>query len=152
MVRELCARYVAALEAGDLAAVLALFEPAASVVSPLYGEVSAQDFFAAAITDTQAAKPELLQVYVAEDRPSSVAARLRYGWTLSSGFATDLEAVDLFELNEAGDRFTRLTIVYDTAPVRESFSGMKQALGPGSPVEQSARARLLPQMFEPSGG
>ena len=152
MVRELCARYVAALEAGDLDAVLALFEEDAAVVSPLYGQVSAREFYTAALTDTQASRVELVDVLRSLDDERAVAARLRYGWTLSSGFAAELEAVDLFELNAAGDRFTRLTIVYDTAPVRESFTGMKQAWGPGSPVEQSARARVLPRLFDQPEG
>ena len=148
MVRELCARYVAGLESGDLDAVLALFEMDAVVVSPLYGEVPARDFFAAVLTDTQSSRPRLVDVLRSTDDPRAVAARLRYGWTLSSGFEADFEVVDLFELGEHGDRFARLTIVYDTAPVRESFAGMKQAWGAGSPVQQAARARLAPQLFD----
>jgi steroid delta-isomerase len=38
-------RYLAALEAADLDAVLALFAPDATVVSPLYGTHPAREFY-----------------------------------------------------------------------------------------------------------
>ena len=148
MVREMCARYLAAVERRDLEAVLALFTDDGIVVSPLYGEAPARDFFSAFLTDTDGAQLELVDVYEASD-PRRFALHLRSRWTLSGGFVTNLDAVDLVELAPDQDRFSRMVVVYDSAQVRGRFEGMKSAWGPGSPIEQSARARTLAQLFDP---
>jgi ketosteroid isomerase-like protein len=118
---ELCQRYLAALERADLEAVLALFTPDAEVVSPLYGTQPATAFYRALFADTARSRTTLLNVFVPAGDGQACALHFRYEWTLASGRTVNFECADVFALNPAGDRFTRLTILYDTAPLRADF-------------------------------
>jgi len=50
-----------------------------------------------------------------------VALHFRYGWTLADGTPVRFEVVDVIELTEARDAFAKLTIIYDTAPLRADW-------------------------------
>ncbi|MCB1337679.1 MAG: nuclear transport factor 2 family protein [Maritimibacter sp.] len=119
---DLCHRYLAALDAGDLDAVLALFAPGAEVVSPLYGTKPAAEFYAALFADTEASDTTLLNIFDSAGDGGAVALHFRYGWTLADGTPVSFEVVDVIELTEARDAFARLTIIYDTAPLRADWS------------------------------
>lgn len=121
-VNDLCNAYLAALDAGDLDAVLALFTPGAEIVSPLYGTLPARDFYAALFADTEASDTELLNVFDQSETGGAVALHFRYGWTLADGTPVSFEVVDVIELTEARDAFAKLTIIYDTAPLRGEWS------------------------------
>lgn len=121
-VKDLCNAYLAGLDAGDLEAVLNLFTPEAQVVSPLYGTMPARDFYAALFADTQASDTELLNVFDQSGSDGAVALHFRYGWTLADGTPVAFEVVDVIELTEARDAFAKLTIIYDTAPLRGEWS------------------------------
>ena len=121
----LCRRYLAALDAGDLAAVTDLFAPDAVVVSPLYGTGPAAAFYADLFTDTQGSQTELLNIFPASTDGAAVALHFRYVWTLASGKVVDFEVVDVIELAEEGDRFAKITIIYDTAPLRADFDAAR---------------------------
>jgi len=121
---SLCRRYLAALDAGDLDAVLALFAPGAEVVSPLYGVRPATEFYAALFADTERSRTELLHVFPASSPIGAVALHFRYDWTLADGKLVTFEVVDVIELTPAGDAFARLTILYDTAPLRPDFAAV----------------------------
>ncbi len=121
-VTELCRAYLAALNAGDLGAVLGLFAPGAQVVSPLYGTMPAKAFYAALFADTQASDTELLNIFDRSDTGGAVALHFRYGWTLADGKPVAFEVVDVIELTEARDAFAKLTIIYDTAPLRSDWA------------------------------
>lgn len=120
----LCHRYLAALDAGDLAGVLALFAPGAEVVSPLYGTRPAPEFYAALFADTARSQTELLNIFPASTKGGAVALHFRYAWTLADGTLVHFEVVDVIELTQAGDRFQKLTIIYDTAPLRLDFEAV----------------------------
>ncbi|MGC8492697.1 MAG: nuclear transport factor 2 family protein [Syntrophobacteraceae bacterium] len=118
---ELCNQYLSALNAGDLQKVLSLFDSKAMVVSPLYGLVEAQRFYRELFEDTNRSKTTLQHVFEAENTPS-VALHFHYSWTLKSGKVVDFECVDVIELTPDGKKFAKLTIIYDTAPLRADFA------------------------------
>jgi steroid delta-isomerase len=146
-VHELGERYIEALDSGDAVAVLRLFADGATVVSPLYGPAAAAVWLPAFLDDTRRAGFELLDVLASIRDPRSLAVRLRSRWTLANGFSAELEGVHLLAL-EAGGRIERLTILYDTAAVRESFAAMKGLWGPGPALEQAERARVLAGLLQ----
>ena len=118
---DLCHRYLAALDAGDLAAVRRLFAPGAEVVSPLYGTMPAEDFYAALFADTGRSETTLINIFDRSDDGGSVALHFRYGWTLADGTPVRFEVVDVIDLTSVRDSFARLTIIYDTAPLRADW-------------------------------
>lgn len=119
---ELCHRYLAALDAGDLDAVLALFTTNAEVVSPLYGTKPAAEFYEGLFADTKASDTTLLNIFDRAGDGGSVALHFRYGWTLADGTPATFEVVDVIELTPARDAFAKLTIIYDTAPLRADWN------------------------------
>ena len=121
-VKALCDAYLAALNAGDLDAVLALFAPYAEVVSPLYGTMPAKDFYAALFADTERSDTALLNIFDSSETGGAVALHFRYGWTLADGTPVSFEVVDVIDLTEARDAFAKLTIIYDTAPLRSDWA------------------------------
>ena len=123
--RDLCVAYLAALDASDLATVQAMFTPEAKVVSPLYGTIDARNFYAALFADTQQSDTRLLNVFDTSDGGGSVALHFQYVWTLKDGNVVTFECVDVFELSEDRQLFDRLTIIYDTAPLRADFQASK---------------------------
>jgi hypothetical protein len=121
-VKDLCTSYLEGLDAGDLEAVLALFAPGAEVVSPLYGTMPARAFYAALFADTRASDTALLNLFDQSDTGGAVALHFRYGWTLADGTPVQFEVVDVIELTPARDAFARLTIIYNTAPLRADWA------------------------------
>lgn len=124
--QDLCQRYLTALNTGDLAGVCALFVPEAVVVSPLYGTRPAHEFYADLFADTARSQTTLLTLFETASSKRSVALHFRYVWTLSSGKVVEFECVDVFELATDGNAFTRMTIIYDTAPLRADFDAARR--------------------------
>ncbi len=123
--RDLCAAYLAALDNADLEAVRALFSPDGLVVSPLYGVKKAHDFYASLFADTNRSETTLLGIFEAAQDGGSVALHFQYVWTMKSGKVVTFECVDVFELTEDRQKFQKLTIIYDTAPLRDEFNGLR---------------------------
>jgi hypothetical protein len=55
----------------------------------------------------------------ADDR--EVALAFHYAWVLGDGTPAPFDVVDLVTLTDDRDRIARLTICYDTAPLRSSW-------------------------------
>jgi ketosteroid isomerase-like protein len=123
--RQICLDYLKALNEGNLENVRALFSENAKVVSPLYGVRTAFDFYADLFRDTSRSETSLLNVFDTSETSQSVALHFRYQWTLADGKQVSFECVDVFELNSARDRFDKLTIIYDTAPLRQDFDNLR---------------------------
>lgn len=119
--KQLCTDYLQALNDGNLKKVCALFTKTARVVSPLYGERPAIDFYSELFADTSRSVTTLLNVFDKSETSRSVALHFQYDWTLADGKKVSFECVDVFELDQGADRFERLTIIYDTAPLRHDF-------------------------------
>ena len=123
---QLCHRYLAALNAGDLKAVLDLFTPDAQVSSPLYGLRDAQTFYAELFEDTSRSDTRLLNIFDQSSSGSAIALHFEYDWTLASGKMVKFECVDVFEITDDGERFKKITIIYDTAHLRSDFDASKK--------------------------
>lgn len=122
---DLCKDYLDALNRSDLEAVQAMFPADGTVVSPLYGEQNAQEFYANLFADTNRSDTTLMNIFSGSESDRSVALHFRYNWTLSSGKMVSFECVDVFELTEDRKQFQKLTIIYDTAPLRGEFEQLK---------------------------
>ena len=124
VVNEICSQYLDALNRADLKKVLSLFEDDAVVISPLYGEVPVVEFYNSLFSDTQESKTRLLKILESTENHNIVALHFQFKWTLENGGYIDFECVDLFELSLNSNRFQKLTIVYDTYPIREDFNSL----------------------------
>ncbi|MDO6385386.1 MULTISPECIES: nuclear transport factor 2 family protein [unclassified Uliginosibacterium] len=124
---SLCKAYLTALNESNLDGVLSLFAPEATVISPLYGVIEANSFYRALFSDTQRSETRLLNIFLPSGEASSVALHFEYIWTLSNSKQVQFECVDVFELTPDGQQFTKLTIIYDTAPIRSDFDGRSAA-------------------------
>lgn len=118
VLEDLCTRYLARLDAGDLRGVCALFTADAVIVSPLYGTRPAFDFYARLFSDTIRSETTILHIFDCSTDNRAAALHFRYVWTLASGKVVSFECVDVFELADDHQHFARMTIIYDTAPVR----------------------------------
>jgi hypothetical protein len=115
-------RYIEALGEGDPPALTALFAPGGEVVSPLVGRLPAGRFFDQLGEMTARSELTLVDILSSTSHPRRVAAYFRYRWTLHSGPVVDFDCCDIFDFAEAdagGPRIELMTIVYDTAPVRQ---------------------------------
>ncbi|PLL10846.1 hypothetical protein C0V75_19390 [Tabrizicola sp. TH137] len=124
--RDLCHRYLHALNTGDLEGVYALFTPDASIVSPLYGTRPARAFYAELFADTNRSETTLINIFDSSASGEAVALHFRYRWTLSTGKVVAFECVDVFDLAPDGQAFTSMTIIYDTAPLRADFEAARR--------------------------
>jgi len=122
----LCKSYLAALNAGDLEAVLALFTPNAVVYSPLYGKKNARDFYTELFQDTAESETTHINTFLSPDDNSSVALQFKYVWTLDNGEKVEFECVDVFKVCPTSKRFTELKIIYDTYPIRSTHAKSKE--------------------------
>jgi ketosteroid isomerase-like protein len=123
---ELFGCYLAALDRGDLAAIDALFTPDAEVISPLYGAMNAADYHRILLADTDRTRPRLCNIFDHANNGRGAAAHLQIAWTLADQETVEFEAVDLVELADDGRRFRKLTVVYDSTPVRAAWLAFRE--------------------------
>jgi ketosteroid isomerase-like protein len=120
-------RYLAALESSDLAGVLALFSPSASVHSPLYGTLPPAEFYPALFADTRSSRLTLRSVMQDVRGEPVISFWFLFDWVLADGAPAPFTVVDVAELAPDG-RIESLHIVYDTAAVREAFDAQSHAV------------------------
>ena len=125
MIEKLCREYLQALNEGNLNNVLNLFTSDGVVISPLYGEMSAKQFYTDLFKDTNQSDTKLRNIFISNMDETSVALHFQYKWTLKSGKIVEFECVDVFEITEDKTQFKRLKIIYDTSPLREDFNEIK---------------------------
>jgi ketosteroid isomerase-like protein len=111
--------YLRRLEAGDPARLIELFTPDGEVRSPFLGRVPAAAFFPklTASSTRSVITPHDILVSARGDR--RVCGYFRYDWTLNDGTTVSFECADIFDFDPSEDRIARMTILYDTHPIRQ---------------------------------
>ncbi len=115
-------RYLVALNDSDTAGLVATFEPDGMVVSPFLGTMAARDFFPKlkqASSRSVITPIDLFASVEAATNGTRVAAYFRYDWTLKDGKVVTFTCVDVFDFAPGSERIAKMTIVYDTHPLRE---------------------------------
>jgi hypothetical protein len=116
------AAYLAAIEAADQDAMLALFADGALVHSPLYGTVPAAAFYPTLFADTGSARVTLLGTMRGTSTTGAALLSFwfHFDWTLPNGTSAPFDVVDIAELDADG-LIASIRIVYDTVDVRPAF-------------------------------
>jgi len=120
-IEELCRSYLAAMESGDLEALLSIFTEDATATSPLSGKQPVRDFYSYVMRITSARSMTLRTIFIGASEPTRAAIHIAYTRTVGDGKPATIEGVDVFDLTEDLSKFTSVTIIYDTAPVRSDF-------------------------------
>ena len=114
---DIVRRYLRLLEAGDVDGMAALFAPDGQVYSPFLGWNPPRPFFAQVVAASGRSRIETLDILVsAQDAPRAIGYFI-YHWQLKDGTFVDFACCDVFDFDDQG-RIARMTIVYDTHPVR----------------------------------
>lgn len=115
---QVCKEYLAAANRADLPAVLSFFTQDATVVSPLYGEMSVEEYHKMLFNDTKHSIIRLQNIFEAINDDRAMALQFNYTWVLNSGKSLNLELMSLFELAPKRNLLSKLTYIYDTAQLR----------------------------------
>lgn len=121
-------RYLEALEEADIEKTLSLFTPQASIISPLYGEKKASEFYPELFEDTSNSRLVLKGVMEGQSATNDtklISIWFHFDWTLANGQPAPFDVVDVLELNKENGLIEKLHIVYDTFPIRSSFDQSK---------------------------
>ena len=118
---EVIRSYLARLAKADYAQLLELFADGATVSSPLYGEMSASDFFKQLFEDTIGSKINLEGIFVQLSDPNIYAAHFIYDWKLRSGEAVSFRCMDVFRFADRSEKIRHLTIIYDSSRTQDAF-------------------------------
>jgi SnoaL-like domain len=110
-------RYLALLEAGDVNGMAALFSPTGQVFSPFLGWMSPRPFFTEVVGASGQSRIETLDILVSVRGAPRAIGYFIYHWQLKDGTFVDFHCADVFDFDAQG-RIERMTIVYDTHPVR----------------------------------
>lgn len=123
--KEIIKEYLKGLEIGSYENIIKLFTEDATIHSPLYGKINAKAFYQDLFKDTSKSKITLRNIFTNPENKEVVAGHFRYDWILRDGTSTFFECVDVFRLNDKG-KIKELTIIYDTAKIRNSFEDLKK--------------------------
>lgn len=110
--------YLARLSASDAPGMAALFSPVAQIHSPFLGIVAPRPFFETLVASSRRSTAEDADVFVNAGGARRAIALFTYRWELVDGTELRFQCADVFDFDEDG-LIERLTIVYDTAPIRE---------------------------------
>lgn len=120
--------YLQAMEAGDIDATVACFDPAGVIVSPVYGEVPVGEFYRKLFADTVRAVVDIHTIYAAPAEIGRWAAHFAYTWERKDGSLVVTDLVDLFTFDEGSGKIGRLKIIFDPTPADRKYTG-KSTLG-----------------------
>jgi len=110
-------RYLACLQAGDVEGLSAEFSDDAQVFSPFLGWMSPRPFFQKVVEASGQSRIETLDILVSAQGAPRVIGYFIYHWQLKDGSMVHFDCADVFDFDAEG-RIARMTIVYDTHPVR----------------------------------
>jgi len=118
--REAVREYLVALEAGDVARIVSLFEPNGWVLSPFLGRMMAREFFPKVVEASSGTKLTVHDILIsAEGKPRAVGYFL-YDWCLKDGTKVSFECADIFTFTPETGKISSMVILYDTYPIREA--------------------------------
>ena len=123
--QKLIKKYLDALQEGDTEQLLAIFDENATVISPLYGQLPAKQFYKDLFQDTNQSKITLLNTFQSNENEDTCTGHFRYDWTMKDGTLVTFECVDVFKVSEE-HKIQHLTIIYDTYGIRQSFEKLKK--------------------------
>lgn len=118
---ETLKQYLQHLEAADYDSLISLFTQNAIVHSPLYGKMSASQFYKDLFEDTAESKLTLLNIFTGE-KENTAAVHFLFDWTLSNGTPAPFEVVDVCKFSTDG-KIQELKIIYDSMKTRAAFDG-----------------------------
>ncbi len=113
-------RYLEAIQQRDLAAILALFSPTATVSHPVLGQLSAAEFFPQLLAATASDHATDAVIFRAVDRRHTAALHFQDDWTTSDGSRFQNPILLIFDFDEGG-LAERLTVLFDTWPMRQGL-------------------------------
>ena len=114
---DIVTRYLALLEAGDVDGMAALFSEQGQVYSPFLGWMSPRPFFAEVVGASGQSRIETLDILVSAQGAPRAIGYFIYHWQLKDCTFVHFNCADVFDFDARG-RIARMTIVYDTHPVR----------------------------------
>jgi len=118
--------YLSGLEEGDSSKILQLFAEDGVVVSRLYGEAGASEFFPRLFRDTLESKNSLQEIYHSSWAQHRFAAHFIYDWKLRDGTEVSFVCTDVFELDGNSGKIRKLSIIYDSRQTRSAVDGLKK--------------------------
>ncbi|SEK56257.1 hypothetical protein SAMN04487910_0826 [Aquimarina amphilecti] len=113
---EIAKKYLFLLEKGDVGQIIDLFADNGTVVSPLYGTLSASKFYKVLSEDTNSSKLHLDGVFL-EKNTNRISLLFDYEWILKNKSKVAFKVVDILELTK-DNKIQKLTIIYDTVNTR----------------------------------
>jgi hypothetical protein len=122
-------KYLALLAAGDVRGIVSLFSPQGGVHSPFLGVQPVGKFFDLLKAATRRSVIEGSEVFVSAVGSRRASVCFTYLWELADGAQVRFECVDLFDFDEQG-LIETMTIVYDTAPIREAVGDKYRSVQP----------------------
>jgi hypothetical protein len=118
-------QYLDNLSAANYDAVISLFTDNALVISPLYGQVPAFQFYKDLFKDTQSSQLKLINMFIGTYKPDTAALQFEYLWTMANGEVVTFEVVDIIDF-DSNNKIVKLSIIYDTYYVRPVFAANDQ--------------------------
>jgi len=120
---EVAQQYLRHLEKGDVDKIISLFTNDAVVISPLYGEQTAKNFYTALQEDTSNSQLKYDGLFIEKDT-NRMSLLFEYRWELKNGKIVTFKVVDIIEVNTE-NKIKKLTIIYDTIHSRKAIEGLR---------------------------
>jgi len=125
-------RYLQALGDEDYAAIVALFTSTGRVLSPFLGDMAVRPFFERLGGASRRNVITPIDLFVSAGETNRATAFFRYDWTVQDGTLISFEVMDLFEFAPGSDRVQRLSLIYDTHPIRSTVGNKYEAVKPSA--------------------
>ncbi|OKL43305.1 hypothetical protein [Pseudovibrio exalbescens] len=119
--QALCEEYTHRLERNDLDRLMELFTKEAVVQSPIFDEQRAKDFYTYVLTQITGRSIRIKSIMVSPSNPTRASIHARYNRQVTGSLPQTIDLVNVFRLNPTLDRIEEVTIIYDTAKVRQDF-------------------------------
>ncbi|RZS93686.1 nuclear transport factor 2 family protein [Aquimarina brevivitae] len=120
--QEIAQLYLQYLQEANLTEILSLCSEDAKIISPLYGERKATEFYRNLFKDTVSSELKLDGVFE-EKNSNRFTLVFDYRWTMRNKEIVDFKVVDLIVLDK-NNKIKELQIIYDTVRSREILKSL----------------------------